>query len=204
MPILTRRREAPPLVWRVFGRACSASPVARRSAGGRPSAGPRRPGRCRSGVRCCVRPSGRIPAPRSAIWRGTPLAPRRWWPSWRIWSVRPWSRARTARPWRTPSCARPPAMASGSASMPPADAAPCSRCGQEPRLPQQRWCRTCLTQYKLARYWRLRAGAPAADTVTPAPRLAEHPLHRCWQCGTVSWWEWCPDVWRCQLCGLEP
>ena len=47
---------------------------------------------------------------------------------------------------------------------------PCGKCGEEPRLPGQRWCRRCLTRYKVARYARLRAvEEPRWEPAIPAP-----------------------------------
>jgi hypothetical protein len=59
----------------------------------------------------------------------------------------------------------------------------CTKCGSEPRLPKQRWGRKCLTQYKIDRYWRLRAVVQADEApVTPVPVVAK-PLVLCYLCG---------------------
>jgi len=70
----------------------------------------------------------------------------------------------------------------------------CHRCGQAPKLPQQRVCRHCLTQYQRERRARRRqqtAGvgeAPLAEVVTqPAPLLAERPVAVCLYCGPTVW-----------------
>ena len=81
----------------------------------------------------------------------------------------------------------------------------CTRCGQEPRLPRQRWGRHCLTAYKRARAARLRVLVePVADPVTPAPLLAERPLCLCYLCGYSQWREHVPGFWVCGLCGVPP
>ena len=84
----------------------------------------------------------------------------------------------------------------------------CHRCGQAPKLPKQRVCRGCLTGYQRDRRARRRqqAGAVAGGVVLtpvtqPASILVERPAHRCWQCGTASWWEWDPGQWRCAIDG---
>jgi hypothetical protein len=91
----------------------------------------------------------------------------------------------------------------------PPDPRLCSRCGQEPRLPRQRWGRQCRSQYKRDRRARLRAvTAPTWEPVIPAPVLAETPVERpltlCYLCGYAAWFEWVPNDWRCQLCGRAP
>jgi hypothetical protein len=101
----------------------------------------------------------------------------------------------------------------------------CSRCHARPRQsPQQRWCQKCLTQYKLERYWRLRAlNGPGYDEVTPevlhgdinterrgdqgmtpTPAPAARPIALCRLCATASWFEWSVGDWRCRLCGIRP
>ena len=88
----------------------------------------------------------------------------------------------------------------------------CSKCRAETRLPKQRWGRRCLSAYKSARYHRLRAETgPAYEEILSAeprqgdsttPSQTERPMTRCWMCGTCSWWEWAPGVWRCVIDGL--
>jgi hypothetical protein len=85
----------------------------------------------------------------------------------------------------------------------------CTKCGAHPRVPKQRWCRPCLTAYKLARYWRLRAAATQTDAataqvVTPAPLVAERPLCLCYRCGYGRWHERTIGDWVCALCGVPP
>jgi hypothetical protein len=86
------------------------------------------------------------------------------------------------------------------------DALPlCSRCSERPRRVGQRYCQPCANQYKSARYWRLKATTPPrSEEVIPAPLRMERPMHRCWCCGTVSWWQHEVGVWRCFIDGLTP
>jgi len=91
----------------------------------------------------------------------------------------------------------------------PPDTRLCSRCGQEPRLTHQRWCRRCLRTYKRNRRARLRAVTEKTwEPVYPAPPLAETPVEKplalCWLCGYAAWFEWSPGDWRCLLCGRAP
>ena len=92
--------------------------------------------------------------------------------------------------------------------MEPADLRPCGKCGAEPRLAGQRWCRGCLTAYAVARKARLRALEPPrwepVGPVTPAPVLVERPLHLCALCGAHRWFEHQPGVWRCEVCARTP
>jgi hypothetical protein len=85
----------------------------------------------------------------------------------------------------------------------------CSRCGQAPRLPKQRWCRACLYAYKRDRRARLRAlEEPTWEPVIPAPVLAETPVEKplvlCFRCGYSQWREHTPGLWVCGLCGIPP
>jgi hypothetical protein len=82
----------------------------------------------------------------------------------------------------------------------------CSRCHARPRQsPKQRWCRVCANQFKVARYWQRKATEePRSEELMPAPAPTEKPMNRCWQCGTVSWFELESGLWRCRICGLTP
>jgi hypothetical protein len=52
----------------------------------------------------------------------------------------------------------------------------CSKCHTAPRLPGQRWCRSCLTGAQRARRAAARAArAPRFPGVTPTPRIAAGP-----------------------------
>jgi hypothetical protein len=86
---------------------------------------------------------------------------------------------------------------------------PCSRCRERPRHHGQRWCLRCLGTAKSARYWRLRAETgpryeEVVPDVSPTPSLAEKPVGLCCRCGMGAWFEWSPNDWRCQLCGIGP
>jgi len=49
----------------------------------------------------------------------------------------------------------------------------CTRCRTDPRLPGQRWCRGCFTEYRRAQRSKVRAGATTAPTPDP-------PIVRFW------------------------
>ena len=86
----------------------------------------------------------------------------------------------------------------------PVDTRACGKCGLNARLPRQRWCRRCLTAYKVARYWRLRAVTPRTwepVTVTPVATVVEMPVSLCGLCGAHRWFAWTVHVWRCEVCG---
>jgi hypothetical protein len=50
---------------------------------------------------------------------------------------------------------------------------PCSRCQSHPRIPGQRWCRSCLTEYARLRRYQQRA---ALKDVTQVPTPAKEPV----------------------------
>ena len=199
MPMLTpRRRDAPPLVWRLFCQehlALSERQAATWWHALRRSTAPRAV-QLRSAVLC----RGALPHTRAALEH---LVPHSLHPHALIGTLEdlvsadllPWSESRALQSgsWR-----RRTAPATGRAPMEPPERLWCTRCRTEARLPRQRWGRRCLTQYKRERAARLRAlEEPRWEPVIPAPVLVEMPLHLCGLCGAHRWFEHqpgCGDV----------